>query len=306
MKKIAVFFDAPGFDDYPFNRDTYRAAYYELASLLWSKGAQLCIVRTEEAYLGGNIFAFAWCYEGKEFWKHDKPLTADLLFDKGLGKFMPDAKAKLLNPLSLDRLCVDKWLTYQAFPDFFPVTLRVENQNELIGALARIPGDIIVAKPLDGEEGAGVVIGSRDEVRDAVQHFPYLLQEFIDTSSGIPGVVEGRHDFRIINVNGDIVNSFVRTPAPGKMVANTAQGGTKQDVPAEKIPPEALALFAKIETYMREHFPTRVYSVDMGRHADGQWKLIELNSKPGLTPRAQGPRAAAYQERLAELMLAAA
>jgi hypothetical protein len=56
MKNIAVYFDKPNHEDYPFNDKEYRTAYRELAQTVTEKGAQFAVVRSKKSYLGGKTY----------------------------------------------------------------------------------------------------------------------------------------------------------------------------------------------------------------------------------------------------------
>lgn len=300
MTLVAVFFDAPGFEEYPFNHAEYRTAYHELAAEIHAKGGAFAIVRGQGTHRGGNAFSGGWRFVDGAFARTDEPIQADIVYNKGY--FRPDERTIMLNDPALDRLCTDKWETYELLPAYFPRTVIVHDAAELARAGSALMGDRLVAKPLDGEEGKGVRIGPREEILRSVAAYPYLLQEFLDTSGGIPGIVEGMHDFRLVSVSGEIVLSYVRTPPPGEMLANVARGGSEVQVPVDGIPEGARLLFDDVDRVLAR-FPKRVYSVDCCRAPDGAWKIIELNAKPGLTPRSFGPAHRHYQERLAEVLL---
>lgn len=299
MKTIAVFFDAPGYDDYPFNDDYYKVAYHELATLMRAKGGMLVIVRDQKTYLGSNRFSGSWNFDGTTFIRSDEPIIVDLIYDKG--HFMPDADAQMSNDRDMDDICVNKFRTFETFPDLSPLSITVRSKEELHDALPRF-GDMVVAKPLDLEGGKGVIIDKPSAIETSVKDFPYLLQEFIDTSGGIPGLVEGMHDFRMVGVNGTIVTAYIRTPPPGKMTANVSLGGKQIEVDIAKIPDDARALFEKVDTVF-SRYPRRAYSVDCARLKDGTWKIIELNSKPAISPLWQGPNHVLYHEALATALL---
>lgn len=53
----------------------------------------------------------------------------------------------------------------------------------------------------------------------------YIVQDFLDSSVGIKGIVDGVHDFRITLNNGIHVSTLLRIPKPGKLVANFALCG---------------------------------------------------------------------------------
>ena len=73
-----------------------------------------------------------------------------------------------------------------------------------------------------------------------------LLQEFIDSSIRIPGIVEGLHDIRVTTINGEPVYTFVRIPKEGSFLANVAQGGKEMPLTLDKLPNDLLKLVEKI------------------------------------------------------------
>ena len=115
-----------------------------------------------------------------------------------------------------------------------------------------------------------------------MKQFPYLVQELIDTENGITGLAEGRHDFRLVTVGGEIVAAFMRVPADGKYIANVAQGGDIHEIPLGQIPESAVDMFTEVDKEFAR-FPKRLYSLDLGLDRSGNWKIIELNAQPGLS-----------------------
>ncbi len=299
---IGAFFDDPGQDDYPFNGPFYRNVYTELQQSLEARGATLLILRSQESYLGKNRFKNAWRFEGSD---HDLipvagPVMVDVIWNKG---HLKSAKGDcIVNDPALDDLCTDKWESYLLLKDIHPVTFLLKTVEDLPAALAGIEAPIVVAKPLDLEGGSGVFIGPKAEVSAKITRFPYLLQAFVDTSGGIPGIVEGMHDFRIISLGGDVSLCNIRTPPPNEMTANVSRGGREFEVSPESIPKEALAIFNAVEEKL-SRFKNRLYTADMGLDRDGQWKLFEINSKPGFSPKETGPNTAMFHEKLADFLV---
>ncbi len=301
MKKIGVFFDAPGYHEYPFDIEEYVVAYDELATEFARQGGQFFIVRGQDTFLGNNRFSRGWRFGNAEFEAVEEPITLDVIYDKG--HFVSDGASAVLNDRELDDLCVDKWKTCQRFPEYSPHTELVHDEKELRAALKKFPEDRIVFKPKDGEEGKGVIIGSAADILAAESQFPALVQEFIDTSGGIPGIADGLHDLRLHSICGEMVLAFVRTPAEGKLVANVSQGGTETEVPADKVPADVMKIFRDIDSRL-SHYPKRVFCVDLGRGHDGVWKLIELNSKPGLSADWRGGGYRLFKQKLVDVFLA--
>lgn len=301
---VLTFFDAPGFKDYPFTFEEFWVAYHEVAEFFHAEGATFGFVRSQKTYIGGNDFQGGWIYDGKEFVRHDERLTCDLIYNKG--HFVGDAKAKTMNVPELDELCTDKWKTYEAFPELFPVTRLVTKNDDLAAALDSLPEGIVVCKPVGGEEAKGVVIGSKADVLAAKHDFPVVAQAFMDTSGGLPGIVEGKHDLRIIGIQGEIGVCYARKPKAGLNVSNVSMGGQEIGVLEEQIPPEAMALYKKVDAALAKRFPYRIYCVDMGRDKDGVYRLFELNSKPGLSDRSRGENYVRFQKLLVRGLLKAA
>ncbi len=299
MKTVAVFFDDPGYDDYPFDDDYYVQAYHQMAKILQEKGGTLVIVRGQDSYLGDNRFTHCWRFDGETFRREDGPVDVDIIYDKGY--FKNDAAATLLNDAEMNEICTDKFKTYQLFKEFSPMTFLIHDKKELDEKLALF-NDIVVAKIPDSEGGEGVFIDTPDVIREKVTVFPYILQEFMDTSGGIPGLVDGMHDLRMVGINGTIVVSYVRAPGKGKKVSNVSQGGTQIDFPLSELPPDAVDFFKKVDA-MFSRFPRRVYSADCGRMKDGSWKVIELNSKPGLTQASTNADHRRFVELLCDALL---
>lgn len=279
-KKVAVYFTDPNFDGYPFDEEEYRLGYHKFGELFEEKGVEFYVVRGQEAYIGGNKFRRGWIYKNGKFERVPEEIEVDVIFNKGILKV--DKKANIVAEVKLDEICTNKLKTYEQFKKLCPKTIYVTNEKEFEKALDEIDSELIVAKPLDAFGGAGVVIGSKAKLKKKVKNFPYLVQEFIDTSKGIPGIVKGLHDFRLVVVKGEVVSTLLRMPQTDSYVSNVSQGGTFKVVPLEKVPESAYEIFKIVDAKFKK-FPHRLYSIDMGFHKGKEWKLIELNCQPGFS-----------------------
>lgn len=301
MKTIAAFFTQPGTDAYPLNEEYYRTAYRELAGLIRERGRRLVIVRSMDSYMGNGRFSRYWTIdlEKDAFYPVEEPINPDLIYNKG--KFKADGPLPIINNPEMDWICLDKRSTYDRFPELCPLTKEVSSSQQADEVLKQFSTAMAVAKPIDGEEGRGVIIDKKELLAERIPSYPYLVQEFIDTSGGIPGISDGMHDLRMTMVDGVVSNCFIRVPAKGKLVSNLAQGGSKHEVPIDKLPKEAVALAQKVEEMFRS-YGRCIYSVDMGRDVSGRWYIIELNSQPGVTCSREGPLSVNFQNRLADLL----
>jgi hypothetical protein len=300
MKTIAVYFSATDGSSPPKGKPDYVEAYRVFSRTIAGKGGKLLVLRGKETALGERRFSEYWELNGDEWIQRKEECAPDVVFIKDRD-FPSSSGAKRVNSLEFEDLCSYKDKTYAVFPDVFPKTVLIGAEAELEAALAQIDGETIVAKPADGACGRDVFIGKREDLKRDGLPYPLLLQECIEMSQGIPGLCAGPHDLRIVMVGERIALCTLRTPKEGSLIANAAQGGTIHILPRDRIPAEALAIALEIDRRL-QHYPERVYSVDMGLHLGAEWKVIELNAPPGLTP-ATHPEVIEYYDILADHLL---
>lgn len=276
MKRIAIRETGAHRTDQPLDDMFYAQAYYDLADALGDH-AQLIVVK--DTYEGDRRFARGWLFRGNGRHEHlDTAIDVDLIYNMD-PHFTPDPDVPMVNGKDFDLLVNDKWNIARLFPDISPATRLAKNAEELEAALKQIPTEKVVVKPLDGSSGRGVAIGTREEVKPKVESYPVLVQQWIDTSAGIPDLIDAPHDLRLIVMNGMIAFSFTRTPKKGSLISNFALGGMMMPVVREDRPTEAIDLLRRVDDAL-EHFGPRIYSMDCARDRSGRWYLIEINSPP--------------------------
>lgn len=227
-------------------------------------------------------------FDGK-IWKKiwNQPIRPDFIFDKSLFRYetveikeQMAAVASYLNPISLLIITNDKMLTYLSFPDVVVPTYRVTARRHMNIALKKIRSESIVLKPTRGSGGKGVRILTREKARRAHIKEPYVVQPFIDSSRGIPGVHSGIHDLRLLLLGNKIFHAYIRTSAPGSMLCNVSQGGRQFGIPLSQVPEDVKKIAKKFQIAFSQ-FRNTFYSVDFIYGKNGP-KVIELNSMPGL------------------------
>lgn len=285
MKKVAVYFSATGAMDYPFTKDYYFNNYNQLSEKIREKGGEFYVVRGEDTYLGNGKFSQSWQFQNGKLIETGE-IIIDAIYDKGTDSdhFLEVEEGfPVLNPKYINDVCTDKYKTYELFGEFCPKTILVNSEEELTKAVKEVPSEKKVIKPVDDEEGNGVFIGSEEYILNGCPHeFPMLVQEFLDSSAGVPGLIEGIHDFRIALLNGEVIFSFLRTPPEGELLANVARGGTLTLVDPEDIPAEFIEIAKKIDDHLKD-YPKRFFGVDLALTPHGP-RIIELNSRLGLLP----------------------
>lgn len=300
---VAVYFTDPEPMGAPFNKQngSYMRGYLELAREIADLGGRCCFVRGSDTFVGAGTFTRCFWPEDGNIREEQGPIQADIVLNKGEDQEFDDG-TKVVNDPQFHAFCNDKPATYRTFKDVSPVSIVVRTKLQLENAVKRVPGEKIVAKPVAGAGSRGVVIGSREEVLAAEHTYPIVVQEWIDTSAGIPGICEGRHDLRFIIIAGILALVAVKSPEPGKLVYGLSQGGSFRILDDGEVPLDAWEMVEAIDGRL-DHFPSRYYSIDVARRADGKWFLIELNSPAGMNEEAEHDGVHREHELLARLLL---
>lgn len=282
MKTVGIYFHAADPEGMPFDKPDYRESYRRFSERCQSEDIRLVFVRGNEMYLGNMRCREAWEFDGTTLRSVPGPLTLDLLYLKSL-----QAPTQLsdtdthFNHRELTHIATDKWTAYERFGFFMAPTVRYDaaRWNDQKKELTT---DRIVWKPLEGHAGQGIAILDRNDPPPAeAATAPYIVQEFVDASRGIPGLTQGVHDLRITVANGTPVSAMVRTPAPGSLLANVALGGQSAYFEPSRLPEETLAIVQHVDTEFAQ-YGTRFYSVDFMFDERGTPVLCELNAQPGL------------------------
>lgn len=297
MKKVATFLKLPKITDYPLSKEDYLQSYFELRNQVLEQGMDFYIVRGQQTYSGNGKFSQSWQFTNDRQLVAAGEVTADVIFDKG--EFVSDQFSKVFNAAFINDVCTDKWKMYQLFHEYCPATYLVHEQAELQPILAKVSTKLAVIKPVDGEEGQGVYIDLQENLLKNEYVYPVLVQEFLDSSPGIPHIVEGLHDFRVALVDGEIHYSYVRTPPQGSYLANVARGGRFAMVKPADVPQAAQEICKKIHSTMGAYGHS-FYGIDFAFTPQGP-KIIEMNSRLGLLPNKDSEEFVTLKEKLAEI-----
>lgn len=278
--KIAVLWDSEvEWDrDKPFE-GVMNATYSYFSEVAEKKGAEVFIAKYSWWKDQGLEKAFVY-REGR--WEKASDIEIDAVFDKyrydwetvDLKKQL-DQELPVLNRFELEKICKDKLLTYQKFPEYVAETSEVE--TEIVDRY--LESGKAVLKPRYDFGGKGVkVIESADELEMSGD---LLVQRFIDSSQGIEELgIEGVHDLRVILIDGEPVTAYVRTPESG-FISNVSQGGKMTHIELEDLPEEVFEVVDDVDREM-EKYGDRMYSIDFIFDPEQRPWILELNSKPGI------------------------
>ena len=279
---VCVYFSDPEKMGYPFDDADYFNAYKRLSVLCAENKIELYFARGEASYLGEMCFQNGYRFQEGELVAIGGPFDCDLIYLKGDGeRLVTGPDDFVINNPELDDIGHDKELTYKVLGQFMAPTYSISRAN-WEEVKNKIKTDKIVLKPSLGLGGKGILVLPKNELQPELipEDEPYLAQDFIDSSGGIPGLVEGMHDMRLIMFNGEATFSFIRTPKPGSFLSNVAQGGTLMIASIDKVPASALAIAQEVDRRFARFYP-RIYTIDFMYEGEKPY-ICEINTRPGL------------------------
>lgn len=260
-------------------RDFYRRAHTDYG---------FNVVRASLDWFQNGAWQAYWTFDGARWVKYTKPIVADIVIDKST--FNPERyqryqdiqqKTILLNPWEMKTVTSDKLISAIAFGDYMPRTRVVYTTAELQKAIDAIETTEVVVKPQHGFGGTGVQILLRSEAKKLEIHEAHIVQPCIDTTSGIPGLVDGCHDLRVAMTGNVPAFAYIRTPAPGTKLCNLTQGGAPIIVPIRDIPKAALDVLVEAQKRFSV-FSRSFYCVDFLFDEHQKPWIVELNGSPGV------------------------
>lgn len=256
--------------------ETYRY----LSSLADSRDVKL-LLGNYNWYSQGSMDK-AWVYNGG--WNRHEDLEVEGVFDKFLYnkktfelKKRINSEVGIINNPELERICKDKFLTYQKFSNWMPETRKAS--ESAVANMLRKHGKVVL-KPRFAYGGEGIHILEEKRLPD-IELEEYIVQEFVDSSEGINDLVEGVHDLRAIIAGGEVKGSYIRHNSGGE-ISNVSQGGEKKPLKVEEFPNKAEKIVKNVKRDLG-FSDISIYSVDLFFNSEGRPYIIELNSKPGLT-----------------------
>lgn len=286
-KNIVVYFgkEKENKEDPFVNFGHKKGTYLQLFKKGSEDGHRMYISSGRKSYLGDCKFCNILEYQNEKFSPVDLEIDADAIFDRSGGLRFPgtDISQKVLNNFDFKKLCADKMLTYDFIGEFMPESFSVNNIEDFILGLKNFKEDeLVVFKPVAEFGGAGIIIGKPAELKKCKfeKNKKYLLQKFVETSSGVEGIVGDRHDVRIIIANGEMVLAHVRVPKKGSLLANVAQGGSIKEIALEKIPLQIIEIVKKVQEKIDTKFDKPLYSIDFGVSGNKPY-IFELNDQIG-------------------------
>jgi glutathione synthase/RimK-type ligase-like ATP-grasp enzyme len=260
----------------------------------------------KHTYVGEDSFKDVLLFDGEKFIPHEGIVHTDAVLDRSALKIFPDKNSKItLNNKKFKTLCASKILMDDLLKEYMPHSYELSGPDSFPSEVGDSPH---VLKPVSGLGGKGIFFGTGKELEQkyielyASDAKEYLLQEFIETDSGIPGIVLGRHDMRVVLIGGIIRWVTIRTPKDGSLCANVAQGGEIRDITSQEMPKEVLEVVGKIAQLIESKYGKHlIYSIDFGV-ANGRVVVFEINDQIGFPNENMSSRVVFIESLIQELV----
>lgn len=290
MKKVLILFGKSHWENKkPFRNKEYQASYEYFYELCQKNNIQLYRASYEWYNEEQHLFSYAWTYDRKQLgWKKVTHIIPDLIYDKTksgtqayVRKLIINERYPFINDLNFTEAIDDKFITSLIFSRWSKKNWFVKSEAELRKILPKLKTKMIVMKPVSESGGNGVCIMQKDAVKDADFSSEKIVQEFIDSSKGIPSLTESTHDLRLVFVGKKLMYAYIREPKNGCFLANLAQGGKLTIIPLQKLP-KTLNPILKCVHKELDSFTDRIFAIDFMFDENQRPWIVELNSMPGL------------------------
>jgi len=291
MKKVLILYGRSKWkNSKPFENKRYQYSYEYFYNLCQKNGIRMYRASYQWYDYEKNIFLHAWIFEGKGGkWKKINNIRPDLVYDKTKARAEIYYKKELIkkaypfiNDLQFTQIIDDKFFTSLLFSRWSKKSYLVNNISDLKNALPKIKTSLFVLKPLMDSGGKDVqILNKKSSLAKLVINRRCLVQEFINSSKGVPGISKGMHDLRLVFVNDKLIYAYTREPQKGSYLANISQGGSLTIVPKNKLP-KTIFPIVNYATDLFASFSPKIYCIDFMFDEKKRPWIVELNSMPGL------------------------
>lgn len=304
---------------FPFPPGSHRSSYEIFYQICQDLEFPLVFCSPYDYEWEDGVFSGGFEWDTQGFYPVYRKIKPGFIFDKAFGAD-PHCTAVIHNcamqkipifgPIELAHLCNDKWLCYQQFQSFSPLTWLLAQDRQMIidqiyaffdqmdQVYAEHDNKAIV-KPLQGFQSRGIHVIERkpdglrmymlfgtqihgDDIErnlKTMTSVPYLIQSWVNTGGGIPGVgfKNEYHDVRFV--------FEIREPGVAQFImlyVKTLHG--MKYIPLDYFQySNPFKIVDPIADKISSLYDHGVFSVDVMRDIGGSWFLTELNDQVGLT-----------------------
>ncbi|MFB6145385.1 MAG: RimK family alpha-L-glutamate ligase [Candidatus Nanohaloarchaea archaeon] len=281
MRNIAFLWweENVGFGEKPFDWDTKREEYRKFSQIAREKDIR--IVLGEYRWYTSGSLEKCWVFDGE--WKKKEDIEIEGVYDlfhlddeKMEYKKRMKEEVGIMDDPELTKICHDKLLTYQEFPEMVPETRKATDEDirDILSTYGKA-----VLKPRRGSSGDGIIKVESEEFPD-IDEDEYVVQRFMETEGTKKTDFEGIHDLRVLMINGEIQYAYIRSPNKG-FRSNLAKGGTLEYVDVYELPEDTMDIVDEVRERFSGYAPS-VLTVDLMYDEFQRPWILELNTQPGI------------------------
>jgi len=299
--------------------DVYNDSYGYFLLECKKRGLKAAFVSSADI-IGPGLFQSYWTFDKK--WKRNYGQAyADLIFDKyspatvyqkkKMARLISTKSVNIFNNQKLKDIFRDKLNTYQNFDRCTIPTVSIKDfsKHKIFSAKRKLDklsgahkykadfGEKYILKDQKGASGRKIYQIDFEHLKfiDIWRQykidkknktgFSYVLQSFINCDRGfVIGKYAGLIDLRVIVLNNEIIQTYLRIAQKGSFLCNEHQGGELVYITKSDIPSDVLKMAGKIIRQIKLKLNAKhcLYALDFIRSNNGNLYFIEGNSNPGL------------------------
>jgi len=283
MKNFILFFPSDKKANRAFEhlRPQLEKREMQMLSRISQKYVNIYMVRSTKNFFWWNNFLPEFQLDWN-IWKKYNSLS-QVQWDLVYGFKMPEWVTHRY-PSNIRDITIDKRVIQDIFPSLTLKSVVCDSYEEIKKEFSCFPWDIKVLKPICESRGRWIFISQNlpKEEEFQVSHFPYLIQEFHDTSWWFYELCSGIHDFRVVILNWEIISLVLREPDEGTYISNTNFWWKITDVSNYILPESVRQVVNSVEQYC-VRYQHRYYSIDIWLGIHWDIKIFELNGAPALS-----------------------
>jgi glutathione synthase/RimK-type ligase-like ATP-grasp enzyme len=271
-------------------------AYQEMTKIGKRLGIEVYISGYINIHSDTGVVNKAWNYNLSSWVKIETPFKPDLIISKIPARLTFETfelrsalstQVELINDPGFATFIGDKLNQYLIFPEYMAKTALVKNLAQLNREIENLAGDKVVLKKAFGSGGSKVkILNKKESFEPAVEFlkYPFLVQEFIYSSKGIPGFDKDKAkypivaDLRMMYIGKELIFAVSRQ-ANNSLFTNVSLGAKIRYIEKEKIPQQGIDICKKIVDKL-SIFGKNILAIDLMFDDNGKPFVIEINTKP--------------------------
>ncbi|MCK4635565.1 MAG: hypothetical protein KAT32_01770 [Candidatus Moranbacteria bacterium] len=290
MKKALILFGKKKWEEEVFTDDSYKYSYELMYETFYKNDIKLYRASYQWFNDENKIFSHAWSFKNGK-WIRCKNIKPDVIFDKLTSeKRCGSIVQKLanifpfINPLDFSTLLDNKRFLPFLAPFYTKKQINILNKKN-IEEIALLKSNRVIIKPATLSRGRDIHILNKKETCEFISKstipYSWIVQEFINSKNGIPNIMKGTHDLRVIMIDNEISHTYYRQPPKDSLLANVSLGGSKTIIDTRDLPDKIIEIVNYINNLFSV-FENKHYSIDlMFDEKENPW-IIEFNSAPGM------------------------